>query len=80
MQVLLLGTFGEANESEMTAIRKIVCYSQFPGWWGGTSHPAGATWGSTRASDGIEGIRGKCGQQPLFGSLREGMGKNGKQT
>lgn len=37
MQVLLLGTFGEANESEMTAIRKIVCYSQFPGW-GGALH------------------------------------------
>lgn len=47
----------------MIATEKIIVIHS-SGWGGGRQCHTGATWGSTTASQEVEGVRRKCGQKP----------------
>lgn len=49
------------TDQEMTSLKKLACYTHRFQNEGGMPYYGGVPWESTKASQGAEGMKGKCG-------------------
>lgn len=72
MDLTVFSGLARPTDQKTIATEKILCDTHIF-QERGPHHATGAKWGSTRASQAAEAVKGKCGQELLSWFLQEGM-------